>query len=342
MERLLVAVGVPAPKANLVAVPLVTASLRGLDSHGLQLLPYYLGQIERGDVNPHAEGHVVSESGACMIYDAEHGLGQVTAPICCAHAVRLAARAGLSMVVSRESNHFGAAGVWSQKISAAGHIGIAICDASMQVPPWQGRQQRLGTNPISVSVPHPEGRGWLLDMATTTVAYGKLEQAFLKGEKTIPHGWALDAEGVPTTDTETALKGMLMPLGGYKGSGLAMMVEILCGVIGGGPVFSTRVTGVRHSGRPMRANQTFLAIDVTRFLPLEEFCARMDWLVEQVKSAQPAKGYDEVLVAGDPEWRAEEQRRRHGIPIQPGIWQRVAALAERLGVPLPAVTEPRR
>ncbi len=336
MERILIAVEVPPPKAALLAESLSAASLRGVDSHGLQLLPHYVAQIERGDVDPRAEGRVVAENGACLIYDAGHGLGQVTAAICCGHAVRLASLAGLSMVVSRESNHFGAAAFWAQRMSVSGHIGVVVCDASMQVPPWQGREQRLGTNPICVSVPHPERRGWLLDMATTTVAYGKLEQTLLKGETTLPHGWALDSEGVPTTDLATALRGLLMPLGGYKGSGLATMVEIFSGVLAGGPAFSTQVTGVRHRGRPMRCNHTFIAIDVRRFMPLEEFHARMDWLAAQIKSAKPAKGFEEVLVAGDPEYRTEEHRRRHGIPIIPGHWEPVVRLAERLKVPLPA------
>jgi len=335
IERMLVAAGVSPGKAQLVAAPLVASSLRGVDSHGVQLLPHYMGQIERGDVNPEAEGHVVSENGACMVYDAEHGFGQVTSPICCAHAVRLAQRCGLAMVIAREANHFGAAAYWGQKISSAGMIGIVMCDASMQVPPWQGREARLGTNPICVSVPHPEGKGWLLDMATTTAAYGKLEQALLKGQTTIPYGWAVDSEGVPTADLQAALKGLLMPLGGYKGTGLAMMVEILTGLLAGGPVFGTAVTGVRHRGRPMRCNHTFIAIDVSRFLPLEDFYARLDRWLAQVKSSQPAKGYEEVLVAGEPEWRMEEQRRRYGIPIMAGHWEPIARLASHYGVPLP-------
>jgi LDH2 family malate/lactate/ureidoglycolate dehydrogenase len=340
IERILRAAGVPAEKAALVAAPLTASSLRGVDSHGIQLLPHYVGQIERGDVNPLAEGRVVSESGACLVYDAEHGLGQVTAPICCAHAVRLAARCGLSMVVAREANHFGAAAYWGQKISAAGLIGIVMCDASMQVPPWQGREARLGTNPICVSAPHPEGKGWLLDMATTTAAYGKLEQALLKGQTTIPYGWAVDPEGVPTTDLQTALRGLLMPLGGYKGTGLAMMVEVLTGLLAGGPVFGTQVTGVRHRGRPMRCNHTFIAIEVGRFLPLEEFQARLQWWIRQIKSSRPAKGYEEVLVAGEPEWRTEQERRRHGIPIMPGHWEPLVRLAARYGVPLPPPFRP--
>jgi LDH2 family malate/lactate/ureidoglycolate dehydrogenase len=126
-----------------------------------------------------------------------------------------------------------------------------------------------------------------------------------------------------------------MPLGGYKGSGLAMMVEILCGALGGGAM-ATEIRGIRQHGRRSRVNHAFLGIDVSRFLPLEQFYARTDWLVAEIKSAAPAAGYDQVLVAGDPEWRAEEERRRAGIPIPAGPWQTLVRIAERLEVPLPA------
>jgi LDH2 family malate/lactate/ureidoglycolate dehydrogenase len=333
-QRILEAAGVPPDRAKPVAVSLVASNMRGVDSHGVQLLPHYVAQIEAGDVNPLANGHVVSESGACLLYDCEHGFGQITSDICCGHAIRLAREHGIAMVVGREASHFGAAAYWSRKMAAAGQIGIAMCDASPAVPPWQGKNGRLGTNPISMSVPNPGGRGWLLDMATTTVAIGKIEQVMLNGATEIPPGWAMDADGRPTTDLQTALTGLLMPLGGYKGSGLAMMVEILCGVLGGGGM-ATQLTGIRQHGRPTRVNHTFLGMDVSRFMPLETFFERMDWLVEQVKSSEPAADYDEVLVAGDPEWRAEEHRRRKGIPIPEGPWAALVRTAERLAVPLP-------
>lgn len=334
--QLFVAAGVSPDESAAMAEALVLTNLRGVDSHGVQLLPHYIGQIERGEVNLGAKGHVVSESGACIVYDAENALGQVTAAICAEHASRLARAFGLGMVVARECNHFGAAFLWSRVMSSHGYIGVTMCDASMLVPPWQGREPRFGTNPICVSVPHPDGKGWLLDMATSAIAHAKLEQAKLRGEQTIPHGWSLDREGLPTTDMATALNGFLMPLGGYKGSGLGMMVEILSGVLAGGATFGTHVTGLRHKGRPMRANQTFLAIDVARFLPLDDFYARMDWLIKEVKSAQPARGYDQVLVAGEPEARAMVERTVNGIPIPDGVWATIAETAQRLGVAAPA------
>jgi LDH2 family malate/lactate/ureidoglycolate dehydrogenase len=188
-----------------------------------------------------------------------------------------------------------------------------------------------------MSVPGDDGRPWLLDMATTTVAAGKIFKAFLSGQPNIPAGWALDSAGAPTTDTREAYAGTLMPLGGYKGSGLGVMAEILCAVLSGGAM-STDVGSMRARGSKARASQMFMAIDVSRLLPLDQFQERMRWLVGSIKSAQPAAGYDEVLVAGDPEWRAEELRLRQGIPVPEGVWEKLAAEAARLNAPVPQGT----
>jgi LDH2 family malate/lactate/ureidoglycolate dehydrogenase len=324
---LLEAATFPRPTALMVAESLVAANLRGVDSHGVQLLPYYVEQVERGDMNPAAEGRVVSESGACLLYDGANGAGQQVATVCCGHAVRLARKHGISIVTARESNHFGAAAYWGQKISGAGMIGIVMCNASPIVAHWQAREPRLGTNPICVSAPGP----WLLDMATTTVANNRIFKALMNGEETIPAGWAVDSDGAPTTDTDAAIRGMPMPLGGYKGSGLAVMVEMLCGVLGGGAM-SVEVGGIRMQGKPTRVSQTFVAVDAGRFMPVEEFERRVEWLVNTVKSAAPAKGYHEVMVAGDPEWRAEAERRQNGIPLGDGTWHCLTETAVRLGV----------
>ncbi len=333
-ENVLEAVGVPSSKAALVASSLVAANLRAVDTHGVQLLAFYLERLERREVDPLAEGHVVSEAGACLLYDGENGLGQVVSEICCGHAVRLAKEHGISIVVARESNHFGTSAYWAQQISTAGCLGIVMCNSSAIVPPWQGREGRIGTNPICMSVPGDDGKPWLLDMATTTVAAGKIFKAFMSGQPGIPAGWAFSSAGIPTTDTREAYAGMLMPLGGYKGSGLGVMVEILCAVLSGGAM-STDVGGIRTRGAKAHTSQMFMAMDVHRFLPLDQFQERMRWLVGRIKSAQPASGYDEVLVAGDPEWRAEELRAREGIPLTEGVWEKLAAEAARLKVSAP-------
>ncbi len=330
---LLKAAGVSQVKAAMVADCLIAGNLRGVDSHGVQLLPYYLEQLEAGDMDACADGRVISENGACLLYDGENGIGQWISNTCTDHAIRLAGVHGLGMAVAKESNHFGAAAWWGAKLSAAGYIGIVMCNASPIVPPWQAKEPRFGTNPICVSV--PGSRTWLLDMATTTVAAGKIFKAHINRQPEIPAGWAMDSEGVPTTDTEQAYNGgMLMPLGGYKGSGLSFLVEILCGVLSGGAL-SSELGSIRWRGARTRTSQTFIAIDVARFMSLDEFDERMRRLVAHVKTAAPAAGYDEVLVAGDPELRMEEKRLHEGIPIPDGNWENMLKAAERLGVPVP-------
>jgi LDH2 family malate/lactate/ureidoglycolate dehydrogenase len=327
-EAILHGASVPEHKASLVARSLVASNLRGVDSHGVQLLPYYVEQIEAGDMNPHTDGHVVSELGSNLVYDADNGMGQPISEICCGHGIRIAKEHGMSMVVARESNHFGAAAWWAQKYSEAGLIGVVMCNASPMVPPWQGKQPRVGTNPICVAVP---GGRWLLDMATTTVAANKIYKAMINGHETIPAGWAMDPEGVPTTSVKSAMNGGLVsPLGGYKGSGLAMLVEIFCAVLSGGAM-STELGGIRIRGRHMRVSQMFMGIDVSRFLPMEEFSERMEKLIGMIKATPPAKGYDEVMVAGDPEWRMEAERASNGIPLEQGTWEFLQAAAAKVG-----------
>jgi len=330
-ERILGGAGVPRHKADVTAACLVASNLRGVDSHGIQLLPFYIDQLLAGEMDAAADGRVISESGSCLHFYGQNALGQWVADTCCGHAVRIASEHGLALVVAKESNHFGAAAWWAQKMRAAGQIGIVMCNASPIVPPWQGKQGRTGTNPICMSVPGP----WLLDMATTTVAAGRIFKAFLNKQPEIPAGWAFDSEGRPTTNTQAAYKGMLMPLGGYKGSGLAMMVEILCSVLSGGAM-ANEVGGIRFRGKKVRVSQMFMAIDVARFMPVEEFTARVEHLVHLMKSTPAAPGYNEVMVAGDPEWRMEAERRKNGIPIAEGNWDMLTKAAAKVGAALPA------
>jgi LDH2 family malate/lactate/ureidoglycolate dehydrogenase len=320
--------------AAIVANSLVAANLRAVDSHGVRLLTDYSRALQAGTIDPQAAGCIVSESGACALYDGQRGLGQVVSTAATDITVRLAHEHGLGLVPVRESNHFGAAAFWAQRMAAAGMIGFAFTNASPAVAPWQGRQTRLGTNPICMALPG-EDDIWLLDMATTTVALNRIWKAAAQGDEVLPAGWAMDSDGVPTTNTQSALKGFPMPLGGYKGTGLAVMVEILCGVLSGGAI-GTEVGGTRVAGRPMRTSHAFLAIQVERFMPVPEFLGRMRRLREMIKSSAPASGYDEVLMAGEPEWRAEAAQVEHGIPIGSSIWRELTELAARLGVTPPA------
>lgn len=333
-RQLLEGAGVAPHRAALVAANLIFGNLRGVDSHGMQLLPYYVEQLSSGLIEGSQDGAPIRESGATLHYDAANGLGAVTSEICCGHVVRLAKAHGIAFVVARDANHFGAAAYWGRRISQEGLIGFAFCNASPIVPPFQAKEPRLGTNPICMSVPGDPDSAWLLDMATTTVAANRIFKAYHNKQESIPAGWAMDKEGRPTTSTDEAFHGLIMPLGGYKGTGLAVMVEILSAILGGGAM-STEVGGLRVKDRPMGVSHSFMAIDPNRFAGAEPFGERMDKLTGYLHSAKPGAGFDEVLIAGEPEVRFENERRKSGIPLGPGEWQRLLDWAVKFGVEPP-------
>lgn len=336
IRQLLQAFGASEPHARVVADSLVAANLRGVDSHGIQMLATYIQQLRAGGINVPASGRVVQEDGVCLRYDGENGLGQVVADHCTDHAIRIARNLGVAVVVTNHSNHFGAGSWWGEKLARAGFIGIVMSNACPAVAPWQGKTAILGTNPLCVAVPGHGGRGrWLLDMATTTVALGKLTHAVHLNQAAIPREWGfLDATGQPTTDPTAAQRGAPTPTGGYKGTALAMMVEILCAGLSGGAM-TTELPVYRTGGDPLGISHTFIAIDPARFLPVGEFETRLDRLAGLVKAAAPAPGYDEILLAGEPEWRSEKIRERTGIPVPVKLWEKLTALATELNVSPP-------
>jgi LDH2 family malate/lactate/ureidoglycolate dehydrogenase len=334
-DELLKSVSVPAAHAFVVADSLVASNLRGVDSHGIELLPGYIQQLRKGGVNGAAIGTVVSESGGSLLYDGQNGLGQVVSLACCDHAVRLARLHGISIVVARNSHHFGAAAYWSQKIAAGGCIGISLSTAGPGVAPWQGKTPCIGTNPLAMALPGEAGRRWLLDMATTTVARGKIANAASLGWTTIPAEWAfVDVDGNPTTDRAAAERGWSLPLGGYKGTGLAMMIELLCAGLSGGPMASDAPVS-RDGSVPLRVSHTFLAINTSVFLGRKKLDTRTGRLIDMMKASKLRAGFDEVLVAGEPEWRTERERRLKGIPVAWSLWQRLSEIGAQAKITLP-------
>lgn len=331
-SRLLEGVGVNLSDANFTASALVASNLRGVDSHGVALMRYYLEQLEHGDMEPQGDPELLHNSGCTALVDGHNAVGQVVARFCCDQAISLAMDHGCGIVSARRSNHFGAAAYWVQRLNAAGFIGIVLCNASPSVAPWQGKEGRLGTNPICFGV--PGASPFLLDMATTTVAANKIFNAYSAGKPEVPQGWALDSDGVPTTDTEKAYKGLLNPLGGYKGSGLAVMVEMLCGVLSGGAM-SDELGGIRFRGKPVDVSQFFMALDPKCFLDPGEYEQRAQTLTQKLKHTAPASGYDEVLVAGEPEIRMEAKRRKEGIPLSDDTWQSLTGWAAKLNISVP-------
>ncbi len=322
--------GVRGSDALLTAEVLVLADARGHPSHGVSRLRQYLRLVESGSVSPRPRVIVTARRAAMERWDADHALGPAVAHRAMERAIRRARTTGIAAVVVHEAGHFGIAGAYVLHAMDAGMCAIATCNGTPIIPPTGARQPALGTNPIAIGVPDGQGRGFLLDMATSVVAGGKVEVAARRGVP-IPAGWALDADGRPTTDAVAALQGMMLPLGGlaetsgYKGYGLAAAIDLLTGVLGGG-AFGLSVAGMWDTGHPSTIGQLLLAIDPSAFGPLDDFHARVGAWREEMTSRARQDGIDEILVPGDKEWRADE-RQRERVALVPEVIEDLARLA---------------
>jgi LDH2 family malate/lactate/ureidoglycolate dehydrogenase len=335
----LTAMKMPRERAELTAGLMVRTDLRGVDSHGIDMLPRYHELWEKGFIVMDADPVVVRDQAATALYDGGQGLGHWVSTLAMRLAIDKAETFGVGIVTVRNSGHFGAAANYSMMALAHDMIGLCTTNSPyVAMVPTFGRAPKLSTNPISFAAPAGRHAPFVLDMATTTVAAGKLRIASRWG-KPIPPGWALDEQGEPTTDPDVAMKHRLMSplggsreLGGHKGYGLGTMVDILSGVLPGavyGDLF-------QRTDRPQRKVQDvghcFVAIDPARFRPLADFKRDMDDMFDSVKATPVAEGQTRVYVAGEPEAECEARRRREGIPVGATLLRLVNDLARGLGI----------
>jgi LDH2 family malate/lactate/ureidoglycolate dehydrogenase len=325
--------------AELTAGLMVGTDLRGVDSHGIGMLPRYVELTRAGFIHPWAEPLVVRDDLAIGLLDGQKGLGHPVSVKAMQLAIDKAATYGVGVVAVRNSNHFGACANYSMMALECGMIGLAVTNSPyVAMVPTFARRPMMGTNPISLAAPAGTEPPFVLDMATTTVAVGKLTIAS-RWSKPIPEGWALDESGRPTMDPTVAITARrLTPLGGsrelgsHKGYGLGVLVDILSGVLSGavyGDLFN-------RSDMPERklanVGHCFGAIDVRRFRPLDEFQAAMDDMLQALKRTPRAKGQERVYTAGEPEAEMERQRRVSGIPLAPALVAQLADIARDLGI----------
>lgn len=332
--------GASGAAARTTAEVLVASDIRGIESHGVARLEQYIAAIDAGVLDPAAEPEIVRQGAATALVDAHNGLGQAAGVFAMALAIEKARRTEVGIVSVQHSCHYGIAGYYAMMAAEQGLIGLSLTDSSPLVAPTGSRAPLLGTNPIAFAAPSGGSIPFVLDMATSTVPRGRIEVAARKGLP-LSAGWAMDAEGRPTLDAQDAMQGALLPLGGalesggYKGYGLAALVEILTGVLSDslyGPLIA-RLWAVE---RPSNLGQFFMALDPAAFTTLEGFQARLQHLQRLLKEAPLAAGAQEVLLAGEKEQRATAQNRRDGIPVHPSVVARLEELgaAARLG-PLP-------
>lgn len=324
------AVGVPVADAELVADTLVTADLWGHQSHGVLRLAWYVDRLRAGVMDPVTRPQIVVDGGAVAVLDGRNGVGQVVAARAAREAAARARSHGVGAVAVRNSNHFGTAAYFTRLVLPEGCIGILTTNASPAMAPWGGRQAAVGTNPWSVAAPAGRHPPMVMDIANTAVARGKVYLARQEG-KPIPAGWALDAEGRPTTDPVAALGGVILPMAAHKGYAIAVMMDVLSGVLSGS-AFGTGVHGPYQTEHPGGVGHLMLALNIASFLPLAEFDARMESLIAELKAAPLAAGADEIFYPGEIEARQAERHRREGLVLPEQTLADLTRLARETGV----------
>ncbi len=322
------AAGTPDDIAAIVAESLVMTNLFGHDSHGVLRVKQYITMIRAGMIQPEQRPQVTKSFGATAMVSGGYGFGQMGARFAADLARKLGAEYGIAAVSLGQTTHIGRLGEYTAHIAAGGLIGIGFTSGTMfkgWVTPYGGRERVFGTNPLSFAVPGPGDETLLLDFATAGVAHGKLVLARAKGTPA-PSGMMLDRHGNPTTDAQLLDEGaVLLPMGLHKGSGLAMMMELI----------PTLLAGHRPISAPdfSFGNPTLLlALSPQAFDDSTDFAAQVAALKRRVKAVQPATGFDEVLLPGEPEARSHAQRVQAGIPLPDAVWADLRELAEEMGI----------
>jgi len=327
----LVALGVPEPDAGLVADSLVTADLWGHQSHGVLRLRWYVDRIRAGVMRAVTTPETVSDTGALAVVDGHDGVGQVLAAFAAREAAGRAREHGVGVVAVRNSNHFGTAAYFTRMAARDGCVAILTTNASPAMAPWGGRRKTVGTNPWSIAAPAGRHDVMVMDIANTAVARGKVYLASQRGEP-IPIGWAIDADGSPTTDPSAAIGGMILPMAGHKGYAIALMMDVLSGVLTGS-AFGAEVGGPYQSERRSGCGHLFIALDVASFGDPDGFARRMEQLVAEVRSVPIARGFDEVLYPGELEVRAAREHLQAGLSLPRQTLEDLRELAASTGVP---------
>jgi LDH2 family malate/lactate/ureidoglycolate dehydrogenase len=329
---LLAALDVPADQAELVAETLVEADLRGVDSHGVNLVRLYFTRIRAGQLEPHTQLRVLRDEGVFLHVDGGLGLGQIAGVFAMDRAIEKARQHGVGVATVRESSHLGALGYYTLRAAERGMIGLAFQNGPAFVPAHGGLTGIFSTNPLSYAVPAREEPPVVYDVATTTVAGNRILLARKRGTS-IPPDWALDAQGVPTTDPQRASLDHLQWFGAHKGYGLGFLVEVLSGVLTDSSFGRSHVSRSAVAGKDRVAKgYLFLTLDPARILPPGEFERRTDALIRDVHASQPAPGVERVMVPGEIEYRRRAERLASGIPLARGQLDDLAGLARELGV----------
>jgi LDH2 family malate/lactate/ureidoglycolate dehydrogenase len=324
--------GMGASDAGLLADTLVRADLRGVHSHGVLRVPEYVVKLTRGGVDPRGQPQIVREVGSCLVVDGGNSMGQIGARFAMAQAIERAESFGIAAAAVRGSNHCGSLAYFAMQALSRDMIGLATTNALPTMAPWGGAERLLGINPLAVAVPGGQERPLVYDAAFSGSAHGKIRVYQQKG-LALPEGWALDRDGRPTTDPAEAIEGLLLPIGGFKGAGLAMIMGILSSMLSGAS-YGTELGDMHAGPRAGQDGHFVAAINVAAFEDIDRFKARVDMAIRQVHQARRAPGVDRLYVPGELEFLAEEDRLVNGIPLNDVTLADLARTGEQLGIPI--------
>lgn len=330
--------GVARDAAEVVADVLVAADLRGIESHGVaRLESYYVSRIRSGHLNPKPNYHIVRETETTVVYDADNGLGHPVGKMAMQKVIEKAQKHGSAFGGVCNSNHFGIAGYYAMMALEHDMIGMASTNSVKYGTATYSKDVLLGTNPLAYAIPAGNEPAFVLDFATTTVPKGKLEVYKRKAKPLLP-GWAIDAEGYQTLDPDEALRGALLPLGGFgtdggghKGYGLGLLVDILCGVLSGG-AFGPGLPLVTDTNKGA-ISHWFGAFRIDGFRDVAAFKADMDRELRFFKESSKAPGQERVWTAGEPEFEKTAYHREHGVPVHTKVWDGLQKLSADLAIP---------
>lgn len=316
--------------AALLADSLVYADLGGIHSHGVMRVPEYVQKLTVGGVNPQGRPRLVQEVGACLVVDGGNSMGQVGMHFAMQETIQRAQLHGIAAAGVRGSNHSGAMAYYIEQAVAAGMIGLATTNALPTMAPWGGTEKILGINPLGVGIPAGQERPILYDAAFSGSSHGKIRIYQQKGLP-LPEGWALDQEGEPTTDPAVAIEGLLAPIGGFKGTGLALIMGILSAMLSGA-AYGLELGNMVDGPTPGQDGHFVAAIRVDAFEEMGRFTQRVDKAIQEIHTCRPAAGVERIYVPGEVEQLRRETYRQTGLPLNPVTWIDLQKTAQSMGI----------
>jgi LDH2 family malate/lactate/ureidoglycolate dehydrogenase len=332
IARVLESVGLQSADAGQVAALIAEADARGSEGHGVFRLPQYVKRIQRGGINLRPNIRVICERPAMALLDGDNAMGHLVMSRAAEIAIEKARTAGVAWVGARNSNHAGPASLYARMPLAHNMIGVYLAVGSANhLPPWGGIAMLLSTNPIAIAVPGLRHPAIVLDMATTNAAYGKVKIKAQQNEP-MPEGWMMDRQGQPLTDPKRAGEGFLLPIGGPKGYGLALMFGLLAGTLNGA-AFGKDVVDFNHDFASLtNTGHTIIAVNIAAFADVQSFRAKVDETWDEMKSSPRLPGFDEIRLPGERSAKLYDDRVANGIPVSHELRGSLDELADRLGV----------